>query len=98
MGAGSLSRREVVARGLALAPAVALLPFATRTAFAAGACADASDSLHMSLHYAEKAPDAAMSCFTCGFYEGEEKTCGSCKIFNGPTNPAGHCDSWAAKG
>ena len=98
MGVGSLSRREVVARGLALAPAVALLPLATRAAFAADACADASDSLHTSLHYAEKSPDPAKSCFTCGFYEGDADKCGTCKIFNGPTNPKGHCDSWAAKG
>jgi hypothetical protein len=87
-----------VARGLALAPAIAVFPFAARCALAAEACADESDSLHQSLHYAEKAPDAKQSCFTCGFYEGEADKCGSCKIFNGPTNPKGHCDSWAAKG
>ena len=96
MGAGKISRREAIERGLLLVPAMALAPSLAK---AADACADATDSLHASLHYAEQAPDAKQSCSTCGFFDaGDGKGCGSCKIFNGPTNPKGHCDSWSAKG
>jgi hypothetical protein len=47
------------------------------------------------------APDPKMTCSACGFFEADAKdaaACGNCKIFNGPANPKGHCDSWSAKG
>ena len=98
MGQGIFSRRKVLESGLLLVPAVALAPSLAK---AAGACADPSDSLRASLHYAEMGPDAKQTCAACGFFEadaGNATACGNCKIFNGPANPKGHCDSWSAKG
>jgi len=98
MGQGDFSRRKVLETGLLLVPAVALVPSLAK---AAGACADPSDSLRSSLHYVEMAPDAKQTCGDCGFFEadaGNAAACGNCKIFNGPANPKGHCDSWSAKG
>jgi hypothetical protein len=94
-----VSRRALVARSLMVAPAVGSMALAARSALAAQACADPTDSLRASLHYTEASPDPAKTCSACGFFDAEgEDGCGSCKIFNGPTNPKGHCDSWAAKG
>ena len=97
MGQGVVSRRRVIEAGLLLVPVVA---FAPSLAKAAGACADPEDSLHASLHYAEMGPDAKATCADCGFFEADASNtaCGNCKIFNGPVNPKGHCDSWSAKG
>ena len=98
MGQGIFSRRKVLESGLLLVPAVALAPSLAK---AAGACADATDSLRASLHYAEMGPDPKQTCAACGFFEadaGNATACGNCKIFNGPANPKGHCDSWSAKG
>jgi hypothetical protein len=80
-----------------LVPAVGLLPLAARSAVAA-ACADPEDSLRASLHYAEAAPDPQKTCGGCGFFTpAAGSDCGNCKIFNGPANAKGHCDSWSAK-
>jgi len=96
MGQGNFSRRRVIESGLLMVPAFV---FAPRCAHAADACADPTDSLRASLHYAEMGPDATMTCSLCGFFDADgTKTCGNCKIFNGPANVKGHCDSWAAKG
>jgi hypothetical protein len=96
MGQGNFSRRRVIESGLLMVPAFV---FAPRCAQAADACADPTDSLRASLHYAEMGPDAKMTCSECGFFEADgTKACGNCKIFNGPANMKGHCDSWAAKG
>jgi hypothetical protein len=98
MGQGNFSRRKVLESGLLLVPAVALAPSLAK---AAGACADPADSLRASLHYAEMGPDAKQTCAACGFFEPDASNataCGNCKIFNGPANPKGHCDSWSAKG
>jgi hypothetical protein len=95
MNSGRFTRREVVGRGLLVIPALALMPSVAR---AAGACADPTDSLRASLHYVEQFTDATKTCSACGFFDaGDAKGCGSCKIFNGPANPKGHCDSWSAK-
>jgi len=97
MVSGNVSRRKVIERGVLLVPALAMLPSMAKAA--AAACADPNESLHVSLHYTEESPDPQKNCSTCGFFSADgEKGCGSCKIFNGPTNPKGHCDSWAAKG
>jgi hypothetical protein len=99
MRGNRVSRRTVVGRGLMLAPAAGFLSLMARTGFAAQACADPTDGLRASLHYVEMSPDPTKMCNSCGFFDDEgEKGCGTCKIFNGPTNPKGHCDSWAAKG
>lgn len=96
MGKVGVSRRTVIERGLLMVPALAFLPSIAK---AAGACADPTDSLRASLHYTEMGPDAKMVCAGCGFFEADDdKSCGNCKIFNGPANAKGHCDSWAAKG
>ncbi len=90
------SRRCVIERGLLAVPALALMPSLAK---AAEACADPTDSLRASLHYVETSGDPKQPCGLCGFFEAAEKgDCGSCKIFNGPANVKGHCDSWAAKG
>jgi hypothetical protein len=97
MGQGSYSRRKVLESGLLLVPAVALVPSLAK---AAGACADPNDSLRSSLHYAEAGADPKQTCSGCGFFDADPSNaaCGNCKIFNGPANPKGHCDSWSAKG
>lgn len=97
MVGSKVSRRGVIECGLVAIPALALM---SGVAKAAGACADASESLHKSLNYTEQSPDPQKSCTQCGFFTPDDSggACGSCKIFNGPTNPKGHCDSWAAKG
>lgn len=79
-----------------LVPAVGLIPLAARSA-AAAACADPADSLRASLHYVETFTDATKDCAACGFFEAAGDGCGNCKIFSGPANPKGHCDSWSAK-
>jgi hypothetical protein len=98
MVGSKVSRRGVIECGLAVLPALALLPGIAKAA--GGACGDASESLHKSLNYAEQSPDPQKTCSNCGFFSPDDGggACGSCKIFNGPTNPKGHCDSWAAKG
>ena len=74
MGRGIFSRRKVLESGLLLVPAVALAP---SLAMAAGACANAADSLRASLHYAEMGPDAKMTCADCGFFVlGRCRQCG----------------------
>jgi hypothetical protein len=67
------------------------------------ACVDLAEltaseqSLRQSMNYVEKAPDPTKTCSGCSFFTAGEG-CGSCEIFTGgPANPAGHCDSWAAK-
>jgi hypothetical protein len=97
MGQGIFTRRKVIEAGLLMVPAVALVPSLAK---AAGACADPADSLRASLHYVEKSADAKQTCDACGFFEADASNaaCGNCKIFNGPANPKGRCDSWSAKG
>jgi hypothetical protein len=50
-------------------------------------------------HYTEKSPDPSKSCSGCRYFAtGAEPTaCGACEIFNGPANPKGRCDDWAAR-
>ena len=69
----------------------------------AAACADpnklsmSENSLRQSAHYAEKSPDPAKTCSVCSFYTAGDAPCGTCRIFSGPTNAGGHCDSFAGK-
>jgi hypothetical protein len=96
MAEGGFSRRGVIERGLMALPAMAAFAYAAKAG--AAACADPTDGLHASLHYVEQSPDPQKTCTACGFFSADgENGCGTCKIFNGPTNPKGHCDSWAAK-
>lgn len=95
MAEGKFSRRALMERSLVAIPALALLPSVAKAA----ACADPTESLHVSLHYVEEFSDQSKSCSMCGFFSADgENGCGSCKIFNGPVNSKAHCDSWAAKG
>ena len=50
-------------------------------------------------NYTEKSPDPGRTCGRCRFFTtGDEPTaCGKCEIFNGPANPKGKCDDWAAR-
>jgi hypothetical protein len=69
-------------------------PSGGATAGGAPACVDlggltaSEQSLRESMNYVEKAPDPANTCSGCTFFTAGE---------GGPANPAGHCDSWAAK-
>ncbi len=58
-----------------------------------------NDSLRQSLHYEETSPDAQKTCSGCTFFEpgASGSPCGHCKIFDGPANPGGHCDSWSQR-
>ena len=103
---GNFSRRKLLERSLQLPLCGALLASAAtvQTALAADkVCADPSKmtadqkGLRETLNYVEKAPDAKMSCGTCGFFQPSGDGCGTCMIFTGPANAAGHCDSWSAK-
>jgi hypothetical protein len=50
-------------------------------------------------NYTEKSPDPGKTCSGCRFFTaGAAATaCGKCEIFNGPANPKGKCDDWAAR-
>jgi High potential iron-sulfur protein len=50
-------------------------------------------------NYTEKSLDPGKTCSRCRFFTaGAEPTaCGKCEIFNGPANPKGKCDDWAAR-
>ena len=50
-------------------------------------------------NYTERSPDPGRTCSRCRFFTtGAELTaCGKCEIFNGPANPQGKCDDWAAR-
>jgi hypothetical protein len=49
-------------------------------------------------NYTEKSPDPGKTCSGCRFFTAgaEPAACGKCEIFNGPANPKGKCDDWAA--
>jgi hypothetical protein len=96
MSARILTRRGMLVGGARLIPALGLVPLVARSA-AAAACADPADSLRSSLHYVEAFPDAQKTCSGCAFFTPDAGDCGNCKIFSGPANPKGHCDSWTAK-
>ncbi|HEY6455451.1 MAG TPA: high-potential iron-sulfur protein [Steroidobacteraceae bacterium] len=108
MTSDKIPRRAVLRHGLRLtAAAVALW---TLSACAEDnkkmlACANpdsmgaAENALRKARHYVEKSPDLAKTCSGCAFFTAGQDggACGTCAIFQGPANPAGHCDSWAAK-
>ena len=50
-------------------------------------------------NYTERSPDPEKSCRGCRYFTpgAELAACGRCEIFNGPANPAGRCDDWAAR-
>ncbi len=50
-------------------------------------------------NYTEKSLDPSKTCSRCRFFnaETEPAACGKCEIFNGPANPKGKCDDWAAR-
>lgn len=56
-------------------------------------------ALRASNEYTESSPHGeASNCAGCQFFEAEApQACGSCQILGGPVNPAGHCNSWAAR-
>ena len=55
--------------------------------------------LRTSLAYVDRSPDAAKVCSNCQQFNAPAAagSCGSCKLVKGPINPAGYCNSWAAK-
>jgi hypothetical protein len=50
-------------------------------------------------NYTEKSPEPSKTCSGCGFFTAaaDPLACGKCQIFNGPANPQGKCDDWAAR-
>ena len=50
-------------------------------------------------NYTEKSPDPGKTCSGCRFFTAGAgpAACGKCEIFNGPANPKGKCDDWAAR-
>ena len=50
-------------------------------------------------NYTEKSLDPGKTCSRCRFFTAaaEPTACGKCEIFNGPANPKGKCDDWAAR-
>jgi hypothetical protein len=49
-------------------------------------------------NYTEKSLDPGKTCSGCRFFTaGAGTVCGKCEIFNGPANPKGKCDDWAAR-
>jgi len=101
----SISRRELLARGIGISTVGAFVCAAAAQAVRAAekVCADpdtmdsGAKGLRASLNYTETFPDAAKNCSVCGFFQAASDGCGSCMIFNGPANPKGHCDSWSPK-
>ena len=50
-------------------------------------------------NYTERSPDPGKTCSGCRFFTAGAggAACGKCAIFNGPANPHGKCDDWAAR-
>lgn len=100
---GSISRRKLLLRGVQISVGGALASAIAGQANAA-TCVDVKtmdageQSTRNELHWVAATANAEQPCSKCGFYMSTAADCGSCQIFNGPTTPNGHCDSWAAKG
>ena len=97
-GDRSTSRRELLWAGAAVFLAGA---GATRAKAAGNACVDlsaasANAGLRTALNFTEVSKDPAKTCGACAFFTAEG-ACGSCKIFSGPTNPQGFCESWSPR-
>jgi hypothetical protein len=50
-------------------------------------------------NYTERSADPNKTCRGCSFFSAaaEPTACGRCAIFNGPADPRGRCDDWAAR-
>jgi High potential iron-sulfur protein len=100
--ANSISRRKLLLRTVHLTVGGALASAVAGEASAA-ACVDlkamdaGEQSTRNELHWAASTPNPEQPCSKCGFFMSTSADCGNCMIFNGPTTPNGHCDSWAAK-
>ena len=101
---GSISRRKLLVQTVQLSIGGALATAVAGKAGAADAACvdvkkmDAGDqSTRNELHWVAMTTNPEQPCTKCGFYMSTSADCGSCMIFNGPTTPNGHCDSWAAK-
>jgi hypothetical protein len=98
----SISRRKLLLRTVQISVGGALASAVAATAGAAE-CVDlkamdaGEQSTRMELHWAAMSPNPQQPCSKCGFFMATSADCGQCMIFNGPTTPTGHCDSWAAK-
>ncbi len=63
------------------------------------ALSTADRQLRESLKYQDQSPIGKdKSCLNCEFFKpGSRNECGTCTLVKGPINPAGYCNSWAAK-
>jgi hypothetical protein len=97
----ALSRRELLGRTLGLVTSVTAAGLVlSRSAAAAGACADAaSESLRSSLRYEAVFANAAQACRACAFFTPlpDSAGCGNCAILSGPADATGHCESWSPR-
>ena len=99
-----LGRREFVELAASLLVA-ALLSIAAGCRSQGPSCSDddalgtPERTLRASHRYTENSPDGPeKSCSRCQFFRGgPPEACGVCQILGGSVNPAGHCNSWAAK-
>jgi High potential iron-sulfur protein len=64
-----------------------------------GALSEAQQRQRRLDNYTEKSPDPGKTCSACRFFTpgAGAAACGQCAIFDGPANPKGKCDDWAAR-
>jgi len=96
------ARRVVIRQGITLLSSAFAFPAVLHAAAsAAESCLKpSSQALMQSLNYMTQSKDPSKPCMGCAFFtvNAAGGSCGTCMIANGPVDPTGHCDSWAAKG
>ncbi|MGE0786073.1 MAG: high-potential iron-sulfur protein [Sandaracinaceae bacterium] len=103
-----MGRREAARRALTVLGAAALAPSALAACGGEESgglsCNDTSSlnpaqqTTRTSQHYVEASTDPAKKCADCRFFTaGAAGQCGSCQVIQGPINPDGNCDLWAAR-
>ena len=106
MSDSKIGRRAAARRALTVLGAAALAPSVLIGCGEEGggglSCNDTSGlepaqvTTRESQHYADTAP-AADKCSNCRFFTaGQAGQCGSCSVIQGPINPNGNCDLFAA--
>ncbi|MFM7276019.1 MAG: high-potential iron-sulfur protein [Gammaproteobacteria bacterium] len=95
-------RRDFLQRAAQLIAIAAATPTPAARARAESACTTPeSESLRVSLHYADPSPHADKRCGDCAFYTAgpQGDGCGSCEMLSGDTvNASAWCDSWSPRG
>ncbi|MCB9594400.1 MAG: high-potential iron-sulfur protein [Sandaracinaceae bacterium] len=108
MQKNQIGRRGVMKRALTVLGAAAVAPqllAACGGEEAAGlSCTDTSGlaaaavTTRESQAYADSSSDPNKKCSACNFFTaGQANQCGSCSVIQGPINPNGTCNLWAAR-